>query len=231
MSRRTNIKSREGKGKKGRRRAPRPAAVTIVSLPPSLLVPREMHVTLCFAEQTSLNNAGLVTSNVRYNPVYAYDVDPALGTTTMPGYTTWSGVYRFYQLISSHIDIDFVNNESFGLQAWVNPVNYDPTANHVIATTKAMVAQPTCRKVMLGPLTGVSTARLSHTARTSGFAGGTPGTSLEFYTAPTSGASAPSNSWFWNVGIYSPSNLVNGVSAFVTIKSRYKFFETNTPTS
>jgi len=203
---------------------------TLMKVPRGMFAAPRTRVRLSVQTTKSVNNAGSTVANIRFTPTYAYDVDPSLGSVAVPGFTEYGTLYRFYRVNSSSILVNFGNNEAFPITAYICPINYDPTANYNLATATSIRGQDVCRAVMLGPLTGVSTKRVSCGASTARFAGVRWTGQTDFYSGPTSGSSAPTNNWYFTVGVTSPQALVNGVTLDVVLHLEIEFFEVNTPT-
>jgi len=199
-----------------------------VVIPRSLgWAPRRVLVTLRYSVFLVINHAGFQYANLRFNPTYAYDVDPTLGSTAMPGFTEWGSIYRYYRCRSSTCHVTFANAETFNMLTYVCPVNYDPTANvtPIVFLTSSLL----CKKKTIGPLTGNGICTLTKSYSTAAFAGVQDHQVLDGYCAPFSGSAPPSNSWFWAVGIFGTANLVNGVAADIDIISEYECFELASP--
>jgi len=181
-----------------------------------------LRVNLLFQKQVVVNNVGFTYTNVRFTPTNAYDVDPTLGSTSMAGYSEYANLYRFYRVHSSKILVEFVNQESFGLMAFVSPFNVDPGANNSAASNIAL-SNPRTKQLTLGPATGSSIGRITRSMTTSMIGGVNSQSIFDNYSAGV--GSGPGNNWYWVVGMFSPSALVNGVFASVRIEIDVEFFE------
>lgn len=217
---------RKGKGSSGNLSE---SGQTVSVVPRSLgWAPRRMRVTLRYNRFSVLNNAAIQYANIRLQPTYCYDVDPVLGSTAMPGFVEYGGIYRFYRLRSSRIRVTFSNLESFPVQVYLVPVNYDPTANAnpFVFMTSSML----CKKVVLGPSTGNGVGKLTHGMSTAAFTGIRDVQVADSYSAPTSGASSPANNWFWAIGGNGTSVFASGVAISIDMECEVDFFELTNPT-
>jgi hypothetical protein len=205
-------------------------------LPQEIMIPRALGFAapryrcwLRYSTLTQMNNAGFTTTNLRFNPTYAYDINPTIGSTAAPGFNELAGMYRYYRVRASRIKVNFANNEAFNGLVAVLPVNFDPTQNHSVAITTSYLSQPVCRTKPVGPLTGQSRATITHEASTSQFGGAADYDIADDYSASTTGT-APINSWFWDV-IFTPgtSTLVSGIFVHVNIDIDIEFFEIGAP--
>jgi hypothetical protein len=173
-----------------------------------------------------MNNAGVTYAGRRYEPTYAYDIDPTLGSISLPYFTELGGIYRFYRVQASRIIVGFANNETFPLTAYVVPVNFDPGAN---AVPFQYTSNPLAVVKTIGGSSGMNVTRISNAASTAQFAGSANPYDADYYSGTTAGA-APTNNWFWAVGVDSTgSNLANGVALSVQIWVDIEFYELGTP--
>jgi hypothetical protein len=68
-----------------------------------------MDVRLRYNINQRLNSPGVDAASYSWNANGIYDVDPALASTAVPGFAEWMGLYRTYQVISTHANIDVIN--------------------------------------------------------------------------------------------------------------------------
>jgi len=226
--RKSNFNSKNGHFPRKLVRNGQKASVTIIPKQFGIVPPRT-RVWLGFSKTVLVTNVGLNTANIRLVPTNAYDVDPTIGSTAVPGFTEWGGLYRFYRVVASRIKVSFMNNEAFPGTCGVIPVNYDPTANHVSATTVQFLSQANSHDRPVGSITGMSTCVINHGATTATFGGASNLGVLDPYTAPTSGSSAPTNNWYWDVLFYPAQAIVSGCLVHIKMKVNVEFLELNSP--
>lgn len=202
-----------------------------------LTVPRHLgwaapryRCTLRFHTMRVLNNVGTIAANLRYVPTFAYDVDPTLASTAMPGFTELGSLYRFYRVQKATINVKYSNLEAFPVECYTCPVNADPGANYSSTQAQTYLSQKTSKSCELGPLTGNGIGRITDTQLTSRFGGSANVNNADFYTGATGGG-APNNNWYWTVGIVATSNFVSGVTLRVVIDVDLEFFEVQSPSS
>jgi hypothetical protein len=168
-----------------------------------------------------MNNAGSPYANVRFSPTSAYDVDPVVGSTAMPGFAEYSILYRFYRVHSSKILVDFANQEAFGLMVYITPTNTDYGANYSLGGI--FLGNPRTKQICLGAATGASTGIIQSKFTTS-FMGGISSLSvLDSYSSLVT--SVPSNNWWWTIGAQSATALSSGVFLSIRIEIEVEFFE------
>jgi hypothetical protein len=203
----------------------------VVVIPRSLgWAPRRVRASLLYHAFGVVNNAGITHANVRYTPTFAYDIDPLLASTAMPGFTEWGAIYRFYRTFSSEIKVTFSNKEAFPITSCICPVNFDPTAN--TANFANYFSSRLAKTAAAGPLTGNGVNKLSNMFTTADIGGVASVQTLDSYCAQTSGAAAPGNNWYWFVGILTDGSLlVNGVFFDVALTVDVEFFELQSPSA
>lgn len=218
-----------------RRRAQRGAMVDkndfqeVVVIPRSLgWAPRRVRCSLRYALTGICNNAGAVFSSRRYIPTYVYDVDPSLGNTAVPGLAEWGGIYRLYRVRGSQIKVTYSNKEVFPVTCYLCPVNTDPglnTANYAYYLSSRLSKQR-----VVGPLTGNGVCSLTSAHTTGDFAGVPDTQQLDTYCGSTNGGTAPTNNWYWQVGLVTDGTVHSaGVNINVSIDMDVEFFELLTP--
>jgi len=176
----------------------------------------------------TINNAGFLYANNRYRPTNAYDVDPSLGSTSMPGFAELAGIYRRYRVNAATVKISFSNNETFSVGIHLCPDNSDPGSN--TSGFQKFLSNPDCQNLVVGPSTGNSVGRLSSTEYVSSFGGSSTREKIDDnYSGDTSGTNPPPNNIYWYVGIVSAVNLVSGVYFNIDCDVNLDFYELTTP--
>jgi len=201
-------------------------------VPQGWIAPKSAEVELTYAVLANILQAGgHATASRRYNPCYAYDVDPLVGSTAMSGFTEWGALYNEYRVLASTISICAVNDDAFPTLMYVCPINFDPGANY--ATPQTLISNPNCRHHMFGLASGAEAWRHTHHIKSSRMLGLTEEQTrvCTELRGTTSGGVAPVNPWFWQVGIDGSVNLVNGVWAEIQVKIWVLFQEVNTPST
>jgi hypothetical protein len=96
------------------------------------ILPPEMDIKLAYQPNKTAINAAASTCGIRFYANGAYDVDPVLGSTTMPGFTTFigtsstTGLYNYYRVIRTSYDLTICNNEAFPVRVYTGYTNTDP---------------------------------------------------------------------------------------------------------
>jgi len=203
----------------------------VVVIPRSLgWAPRRVRASLLYHAYGIVNNAGVTHANVRYVPTYAYDIDPLLASTAMPGFTEWGAIYRFYRTVASQLKCTFSNKETFPVTTCICPVNFDPTAN--TASFANYFSSRLGKTAAAGPLTGNGVNVLENQFTTADIGGVASLQTLDSYCAQTSGAAPPGNNWYWFVGVLTDGSALNaGVFFDVALTVDVEFFELQSPSA
>jgi len=186
-----------------------------------------LRTRLRFENSGTLNNAGVSHASARLSPTFAYDIDPNLGSTSMPGFTELATLYRFYRCTGLDFSVCFANNEAFNAQCFIAAVNFDPGAN--TAVSQNYLSSRTSKNGMVGPLTGMNlrTLKLDH-IELAHFGGSANAFVDDAYSGLSSGGS-PSNVMWVTWGVTAQGNLVSGLYVSTTTEIDIEFFELQTP--
>jgi len=95
-----------------------------------VIQPPELRVRLRFYFQFQVSNSGLQTASKSYYCNSVYDVDPSLGSNTVPGFTQFSGLYNTWRVERTTLDMDIVNADSFASSvcvAWLPNATFAAT--------------------------------------------------------------------------------------------------------
>jgi hypothetical protein len=224
-------KANNGKNRKNKSNRRNRGNKLIVQVPKGLVAPTRLSVTLRFAAVKNVYLVANQAANIRFNPVYAYDIDPAFASTAMPGFTEYGGLYKAYRVQAATIRVKAANSETSELIAYVVAVNSDPGANYSAAVATTQLAQPDTKQVMLGASSGDSVGTLVLRESTQRFAGVWNRNIYDNYVGTMSGA-APNNAWYFSVGVYSYANMaVRGLSCMIVIDVDLEFFELTNPSA
>jgi len=101
-----------------------------VNLSGSFIQPPALRVKLRFYLDFQVSNAGLQTASKSYYCNGIYDVDPAIGSNTVPGFPQYSALYNSWRVDEAHIDFTATNGDAFASQvcvAWLPNATYAST--------------------------------------------------------------------------------------------------------
>jgi len=194
------------------------------------LLPNRQVLRLVFTANPIINHAGFQYANVRYEPTYAYDVDPLVGSTAMPFFTEMASIYRYYRVSRFSWHVQATNTDATTGVLWVCPVNFDPTAN--TTNFPNYMSNALAKMCTFGYNSGAGqTCSVRGSASVAGLGGVRNTGQIDAYSAPTSGSAPPSNNIYLGIGFVTNSNMTNGVQVNVCIKITLAFFELNAPST
>lgn len=171
-----------------------------------------------------LNNAGATFASVRFRPSSAFDVDPTIGGTSIPGFNELAGLYGRYRMVAFSADVTAVNDENFPINVMVFPSNFDLGSNY--SQVQSMVGNSLAKIRYLSPRGGMDRSTI-HTPWWSAnriVGSDAPMVDTDF-SASVSGN--PVNNTYLNIGIWTGNStaLVNGVGLKVVITIQIKYYE------
>jgi len=217
-------KPRKGNSSKQRRGNKRDPGTVIMRGP--MFMPARIRTTLRYSKQLNMASS-TGWANIRFEPTYAYDVDPVGASTAMPGFTELAGIYRLYRVVSSRIRVIFSNLDTLAGEAVICPVNFDPGAN--TSSYQNYLSSRSARTTALGAVSGNGGAILNHSFTVAQFSGAPIIGAVDYYVG--SGSTAPGNNVWWLVGAYMSNTMTSGVFVGVNIDITLDFFELNSPTT
>jgi len=204
--------------------------IAIMRVPRGWLAPARTSYWGKYMKTGVISSATLTGVNQVLSASNAYDVDPLFASTALAGFTEWGALYRFYRVQQSILTIDFSNLQS--TEAWaiyLGPANLNLGTGLTSAQATSFMSQPTTLYAQIGTSTGNSDKRLTHRYSTSKFAGAYVAGAVDPYVGPTSGATAPTNQWYWIFGILGGIAATSGVSITVKLECEIEFFEFSNP--
>ncbi len=189
-------------------------------LPPSMVTRLVFMSTL----HSPLNNAGSTFASFRLRPSSAFDVDPTLGGTSMPGFNELAGIYGRYRMIKFKVRSIFTNNEDFPVNIIVFASNFDLGNNYSLV--QSMFGNSFARYKYLSPRLGMDRATINTPWWSATEILGTEAPLLDTDFS-ASIASSPVNNTYINFGLWTGNStaLVNGVGCQVVLEVEYRFYE------
>jgi hypothetical protein len=201
---------------------------TLLKLPKQvgLIMPDRMYTRLRFSGITAITVP--TTSAVgfyRYRPSSAYDIDPALGSTAMPGYTELAAFYQTYRVTMSRMKIIVVNPSPVTTATVaMGPVNFDPGATPSAGYITAMAGQPYAQYKLAG-LLGSPPITLESTMSTEKIFGSRQIYFDDNFNSLVTGI--PINNWFWVIGLALPGAPASAIifQILIEIDVGIEFFD------
>jgi hypothetical protein len=185
----------------------------------SYIMPDRLYTKLVFSGSNTLTVlAASNTAALRYRPSSAFDVDPLIGGTSMPGFTELGNIYATYRVTSSRIKISAVlgTTSPAGTPTLVVvPLTVDPSGTPSAATVQSWAGNP-YSKFMLLPTNGSEVTTIISEMSTEKIFG----SKEVYYDSNFSSVvtASPATNWFWGVGL----NISPSVAANVTVAYLFK---------
>jgi len=183
-----------------------------------------------FFKQFQLNNAGVDYANVRFQPTYAYDIDPAVGSTAMPGFSELSGIYTHYRVNKFRAHASVCAFETFPTVAYMDVINVDPGTNST--HYPAFLTSRRCVKQAISAQGGMDRCDLNIEGSLGDFGGYKELIEVGDSTVGSTGGTAPVNNMFITVGGITTAAVhafANGQAWTFTMDVELDFFELYTP--
>lgn len=191
--------------------------------------PDMMTVKLRYFEPTkaNMNNVGFAFTNQRYRMNDAFDVNPALASTSMVGFVELSAIYASYRVIDFAWHVTFGNKEAFPITVFTVPlpqVSVDPGANATVGGTSFMM-MPYAKSSMCGALTGNSIVHQRGHIGLTKLYGNKQVLYSDAFSSPTSGH--PIDRLYFMIGAVAQGELFtafNGVDCHIDLILTTQFF-------
>jgi len=178
-------------------------------------------IKLKYPIKGTLATVGTVIAK-RWTPNAAYDVDPALGSTSTPGFAEEAARFTYYRVEKFKLRVTFSNLDNLGVSLYSVVSNTDPGT---AGTNYFNYAQSAFgRTFELAPFySGRGTVTLNQTVNIAQVIGMDISQADSFRSVTTS---IPTDLVYWGFGIYSNAltNFANGVSYSGTIEMYTRFY-------
>lgn len=222
------MSKRPGKSRKNSKRQndgnrATPNAVQTIPRSVRLIMPDRMITNLKFWKAGIFDLSAQNTSAVRYRPSSAFDIDPLIGSTAMPGFVEFSAFYGSYRVVSSKCVVEG-NNPSVtdNVMYSLGAVNVDPGSSPSSAYVIASHLNPYFR-AKTAPLNGGPLVRLNHSMSTEKIYGSKSVYFDDNFSSIVT--TSPVNNWYWVLTCYSLSLLSNDVQFTIKIEVDVEFFD------
>lgn len=185
----------------------------------------ELDIKLKYLTFESLTNIGGTVASLKFR-TEAYDVDPAIGSTAMPGFTEYAAFYSRYRPLAIGYNFTVGNQEAFPL-AILHGFTQNTIASGSLGITYA--GNPLFRSSLLGPLTGEGVATYRQTASVTKIVGTQQPLFDDLYTGSTTSATlATAGTVYCHIGIVAPQALTAaGAVVKVEIILSLRFYRRN----
>jgi len=202
-----------------------------VRLPPfkqlNFIMPDKLQTRLSWnGIQSLVVTTGNASAAYRYRPTAAYDIDPLLGTTAMPGYGELAQFYGSYRVVQSRLNVQICSPTTGTASCVIVPLNQDPGASPTIGTIRGWAASPYNRYKIV-PASGSPPTIFDETMSTEKMFGTKAVYFDDNFASLTN--TVPTNNWFWGVGVLLPVAVGGnqGYTLLVKVEVDVEFFNRN----
>jgi hypothetical protein len=179
------------------------------------IVPDRMMTRLRYKGCTTFVVAASTTTiSKRWQPTSAYDVDPALGGFTPPGYNELAAFYNGYRVVGSRIVVRFANQSTQPFYVVAIPTAFDPGSSPSSATIHSWPNNPYAKSKLL-PATGGPGVSISSSMTSEKMFGTKAVYFGDNYSAAIN--ASPVSNWYWAVGVMSPTSVGSNSTVTVSI--------------
>lgn len=177
-------------------------------------MPSTFRTTMKYIVQDIVTNVGGVLASIRFR-TDAYDVDPALASTAMPGFAELALIYARFRAIGMGYKFSVANQEAFSLSV-IHGFSTSSIASGSLVLTYA--GNPLFHTAILGPLTGQNRGQFSQRKTVREISGTDQSLFDDIYTGSTASATLATAGTVWcNFGILSPVALT-AAGVLVTVE-------------
>lgn len=184
--------------------------------------PDSITVNLKYPFDTILYSLASQNAAVRWNANGAYDVDPILGSTSMPGFTFYTNGYSYYRVISYTLDVWVANMEAVPVSVYCVSMNTDPGTTGI--NYQAYSANSRNQMFLLSDSTAQPALNIVHHMRVQDLFGSRQVMTDNQFQG--SGSSNPADLVYVGIGAHiAVGNLTNGIFIQGELKMRIRFYD------
>lgn len=192
---------------------------------PRMIMPNEYDTTLRYIVTNTVGSAAAVLASIRFQS-NAYDVDPALGSTAMAGFTEFAGFYARFRTLGMTYKFNSCNQEAFPVS-----IIHGFSSNSIATGSLGMNygEGPLMRTAILGPLTGQCRGTYTQSATTQQIVGTAQALYDDVYTGSTTSSTLPTGGTVYcYFGAAAPTAFTAaGILVQVEINLHIRFYKLN----
>lgn len=158
----------------------------------------------------------------RFVPSSAYDVDPAVASTAMPGFQEFANLYSSYRVLGSRCTVEVGNSSSTVCELILCPTNQDPGGAPLANVIIAAKAQPYAVSKMV-PAVGAPPTKVVCSMTTTKLYGSNMTRTDDKFSSLVTGV--PENNWYWFIGLYSQATANSSLTMNFTIDVDLEFYD------
>jgi hypothetical protein len=192
---------------------------------PRTIMPPEFDTNLKYLVQDVVTNVAGFGASIRFTN-NAYDVDPALASTAMPGFAEFAAFYARFRTLKVSYKFSCFNQEAFGLTL-IHGFSNASIASGSLGITYA--GNPLFKTTCIGAQTGNSTRVCAGSASVSKIVGTVQPLYDDLYTGSTTSNTLPTASHVHAYIGYLSANAgtAAGLAVTVEITLRVRFYKPN----
>ncbi len=181
----------------------------------------KVRVKLRYPFESNLFSMASTTVSQRWHSNALFDVDPVLGSTSVPGFAEWSALYSYNRVIKTKFLCNIGNYENLPIQVFIVHSNTDPGTTGI--TWNEYASGSFNRSFMIGSISGQPAKTIISTI--------TPrkllGDRMAFDEMNFVGTSTanPADLTYVGIGLQCISNLNNGVQIAGFLEFTVEFFD------
>lgn len=192
---------------------------------PRMVMPPEYDTVLRYTVQDVVTNAGGVRASIRFG-TNAYDVDPTLASTAMPGFAEFAQFYARFRTLAIKYKFSAANQEAFNITV------IHGFSNSAIASGSVNIeyaGNPLMKTAILGPLTGQNRGTFTQKATVAKITGTQQPLFDDLYTGSTTSSTmvASATKWAYFALISPVVMTAAGVLVTVEIDLTIRFYLPN----
>lgn len=178
------------------------------------VVPDEFDTHLKYNTFEVCTNVGGLAASLRFR-TEAYDVDPSLGSTAMPGFTEFAAFYARFRPLALSYKFSVANQEAFPLSVLHG---YTTTSIASGSLNSTYAGNPLFGTSILGAAGGMSVAKFQRTASVTKIVGTQQPLFDDLYTGSTTSATlATAGTVYCNFGVVAPQ-VMTALGCVVTVQ-------------
>lgn len=167
----------------------------VVYKQPGQFCPTSVVTNLRFEVFDSIVGVATGNSSIRFRSS-AFDVDPLLGSTTMPGFAELAAQYFYYRVILMGFSGTITNLDSQPYQVGFGFTNNDVGANNFVS---GLFGGKLCKTTLLSGKGGMDRAKIHQVCSSLRVVGSKQALTDDLYASLCT--TNPSNMWYWNCGV------------------------------
>jgi hypothetical protein len=168
---------------------------------PRTVMPTQFNTTLKYLIDTVVTNVGNTQASVRYRNE-AFDVDPSLGSTAMPGFAEFANFYQRFRVLRLAYKFSCANQEAFSLTL-IHGFSVNSIASGSLNLQYA--GNPMFQSSIVGPATGMNTKIFKGSRSIVDISGTKQALYDDLYSGSTTSATVSANGTVYcNLGVIAP---------------------------